>query len=227
MIQLPSQAEISYLRRFSVAAIYLIAVPTRPPMVLVGTATNIASSAAALVARRRGLFVAGKPLDIAWAGWLADGAANRLVHAVTSSRLPITALRWRELATRSARSVSASRRHARTARCKDSTRNSNAADCWRKGRAQGFRHMASCYDGCGLRWQWPRRPAAPERRWRSLIKSSVPIDPLHAAHAFAQRPALGRWLNGEPPVRRGWCDLWGASTPTIGLTPTAGWNGIP
>jgi hypothetical protein len=84
MIQLPSQAEISYLRRFSVAAIYLIAVPTRPPMVLVGTATNIASSAAALVARRRGLFVAGKPLDIAWAGWLADGAANRLVHAVTS-----------------------------------------------------------------------------------------------------------------------------------------------
>jgi hypothetical protein len=84
MIQLPTSAEISYLRRFSVAAIYLAKLPTATPMVLVGSAANIAASVQALIARRRDVFVGNKPLDIVWAGWCGSAAADRLAHAVKS-----------------------------------------------------------------------------------------------------------------------------------------------
>jgi hypothetical protein len=84
MIQLPTSAEISYLRRFQVAAIYLAKLPSATPMVLVGSAANIAASVQALIARRRDVYVGSKPLDIVWAGWCGSAAADRVAHAVTS-----------------------------------------------------------------------------------------------------------------------------------------------
>jgi len=81
-ITIPTAEQVSYLRKFNVAAIYLIAVPGTAA-VLIGSATHIVASSAKLVRRHEVLFRGGKPLEFVWCGWLDRDAAARVVFGVT------------------------------------------------------------------------------------------------------------------------------------------------
>jgi hypothetical protein len=81
-IQLPTSAEINYLKKFGVSAIYLAKLPTLPPLVLVGSATNVVASVQTVLSRRRDVYVGNKAVDISWCAWLPQDAAGRLVHAL-------------------------------------------------------------------------------------------------------------------------------------------------